>query len=52
MVFCKLAVESTVAHGLGPAKGGARHVGYHSKLAHGADVAMPAVQRKSLGANA
>ena len=47
-----LAVKTTVAHGLRAAKGRASHVGHHSKLAHGANVAIAAVQRKPLCADA
>ena len=39
-----LAVKAAVAHGLRAAKGRARDVGHHSKLAHRADIAIAAVQ--------
>jgi hypothetical protein len=47
-----LAVKPAVTHGLRSAKGRARDIGHHAKLAHRADVAIPAIERKSLGANA
>ena len=46
------ASGSAIAHGLRPAEGRARDIGHHSKLAHCADVAITAAERKTIRTDA